>query len=170
MMEFDGPRMSREELLTHADNVRRRSRMLMDASLYGRARHELTTLMALLESSLRIADDDARHNEVATALADTYGMLGGAEVRDGNMEAAAAAYGKGCEIEQSERYGIVDSYNLTNSIVLRILLDPVKLENLREQLFRARTTVRNQVNGPRGRQWWAWADYGLLCLLSGEVD
>jgi hypothetical protein len=160
--------MNREQLLAHAERVRDRARTLTDAGRHDDARELLGDLATQLADALGAGDDDRRNNEVATALADTYGMLGGVETRAGDLRAATAVYARGREIEQSERYGIVDSYNLTNAIVLGILQDPPSLTTRGDELSAARATVRTQVGGPRGRQWWAWADYGLLCLLSGE--
>jgi tetratricopeptide (TPR) repeat protein len=169
-MNRDGVAMNRENVLVTADELRQRARVQVRNGRFGPARALLREVVTLLTTSLGAVGDEPRQPELAKALADTHGMLGGVEWRTGNLAEAAAAYERGRTIEQDERFGIVDSYNLTNALVLRILLDPSAVPEMRGELQAARETVGKQVSGPRGKQWWAWADYALLCLLSGQTE
>lgn len=162
--------MNREDVLVTADEMRQRARVQVRNGRIGPARTLLREVVRLLDASLGAIGDDSRRTELAKALADTHGMLGGVEWRAGDLSEAAAAYERGRAIEQDERFGIVDSYNLTNALVLRILLDPTGLDGMLGELQAAQAVVGKQVAGPRGKQWWAWADYGLLCLLTGKPE
>jgi hypothetical protein len=67
-------------------------------------------------------------------------------------------------------YGIVDSYNLTNWIVLRILSGEVEVAELSGDVANGVRVIEEQVGGTRRDQWWAWADLGLVSLLAGDYD
>jgi|SRR5215470_7907226 len=115
--------------------------------------------------------------EYAHRLSDNWGKLGGIyrraamvakEIDRADMIAKAIdAYERGKEIEQEN--GLDDSYNLTNWIVLQVLDDPARLPGLRKEIEGAIDLIQVQVQGPRRKQWWAWADLGLLYHLDGRV-
>jgi hypothetical protein len=168
-MEPDHVAMNREDVLDLADLLRQRARVQARNGRPGPARKLLREVVSLLGTAMSANGDDSQQAGLAKALADAHGMLGGVEWRAGDLT-EAAAYERGRAIEQDPRFGIVDSYNLTNALVLRILLEPGDLQSLNEELRAARATVGMQVAGPRGEQWWAWADYGLLCLLTDAAD
>ncbi|GAA2480028.1 hypothetical protein [Winogradskya humida] len=169
-MEHDHVAMNREDVLDLADQLRQRARVQARNGRPGPARKLLREVVSLLGTAMGAIDDESQQAELAKALADAHGMLGGVEWRAGDLTEAAAAYERGRAIEQDPQFGIVDSYNLTNALVLRILLEPGDVESFNEELRAARATVGLQVAGPRGEQWWAWADYGLLCLLTDATD
>src|SRR5260370_21310590 len=83
----------------------------------------------LLEDNDEENEDDKYRDELRQELADCYGMMGGVYRRlsdsgdtNVNLEEAAKMYEKG-------RVNEVDSsYNLSNSVVIPILLDPENLE------------------------------------------
>jgi tetratricopeptide (TPR) repeat protein len=104
--------------------------------------------------------------EAAHNLSDYWGRLGGIYRRAGQISAGIDAYHHGMEIERDFR--LDDSYNLTNWLVLQLLDDPARLPALASQIDDAIATVDVQVKGPRSDQWWAWADFGLLCLLGRQ--
>jgi hypothetical protein len=165
--------MNREQVLLHAKSERVGAKSATNRGRLDRAREILTSVIDLLKSSLaEDASAEARvttsRNEVARVLADTYGMLGGVERRRGALREALSAYASGCKLEQDPEFGIVDSYNLVNELVLKILIDPSSFGGLADELLRAAETVREQVRGPRRDQWWAWADAALLELLVGN--
>jgi tetratricopeptide (TPR) repeat protein len=128
----------------------------------------------LLEEALRSVEDQAdqreERNESARKLADCYGREGGIYRRKGRLQEALESYRKGRDIEQDPKYEITDSYNLTNSLVIPILLDPGNLEAIQGDFLRAAEIVNKQVRGKRRDQWWAWADLGLLALLSRQPE
>jgi tetratricopeptide (TPR) repeat protein len=105
--------------------------------------------------------------EYAHRLSDNWGKLGGIYRRADMITEAIEAYEKGKEIEQEN--GLDDSYNLTNWIVLQVLDDPARLPGLRKEIKGAIDLIQVQVQGSRRKQWWAWADLGLLYHLDGRV-
>jgi Caspase domain len=164
--------MNWEEVLAEAGRSRSRARTYTRRGDLARARAVLERLVDLLEASLSVYDDPdvvTSQPEIARALSDTYGMLGGVERRAGELNAAQHAYERGRGVEQNPAYRIVDSYNLVNAFVLRILAVPGDFPSLRNQLELALKTVAAQVQGMRRDQWWAWADYALLALLTGDA-
>lgn len=168
--------MNREEVLRDADRQRSQARVLTQQGELARAQQVLENLTTQLQAAL-VEDKGEEALEPATsraviarALADAYGMLGGVEWRRGQLTEAGLAYERGREIEQSEEFGISDSYNLVNFIVVSILRNPMEIGALRNQLESAAKVVKAQVEGERRDQWWAWADYALLNLLIGDDE
>jgi tetratricopeptide (TPR) repeat protein len=125
-----------------------------------------------LESDLQELSPNllSRRNRIAEKLADVYGQQGGRYRSMGDLDKALEKYVRGREIEQDARYGIVNSYNLTNSLVVPILQDPANLAKSLESIRKAAGEVARQARGKRRDQWWSWADLGLLSLLSGDED
>ncbi len=117
-------------------------------------------LAELDRDSPTLADE---RKEAAHRLSDYWGRLGGIYRRAGQISDGIDAYRHGMKIERQFR--LDESYNLTNWIVLPLLEDPVRLPALASQIDDAMAIVHVQVDGPRRDQWWAWADFGLLCLL-----
>lgn len=115
-------------------------------------------------------DRRAKRNEVARQLADGYGRLGGVYRRRGDLDQALDSYRRGRTIEQDPRYGVLDSYNLTNAILVRLLLEPGSLAGDQDEIREAADTVDRQIRSERRDQWWAWADLGLLSLLCGRRE
>ena len=85
------------------------------------------------------------------------------------VKRALDAYQSGLKYEGDSRYGIDDSYNRVNTIVMRLLDDPGAIKREAKTLDEAITLVTAQTAGPRRNQWWAWADLGLCQLLRGDV-
>ncbi|QKW11826.1 hypothetical protein [Verrucosispora sp. NA02020] len=178
--------MNLEAILNEAAQQRNRARALTTHGHLERARGVLGVLIDGLRDALARVEhlphkpppDTAQpdlsdvpiRSQLARALADAYGMLGGVEWRDNNLVRAADAYRQGRDIEQGDEYGVSDSYNLTNYLVVLILCSPGELSAMRAELEAAVDTVRAQVEGERRDQWWAWADYGLLSLLLGRSE
>lgn len=117
--------------------------------------------LAELDQNSPTLEDERK--EAAHNLSDYWGRLGGIYRRAGQISDGIDAYGHGMEIERDFR--LDDSYNLTNWLVLQLLDDPARLPALAGQIDDAIAIVQVQVRGPRRDQWWAWADFGLLCLL-----
>jgi tetratricopeptide (TPR) repeat protein len=127
-----------------------------------------------LEAAGGRAGDEAEarvaRRELASALVDCYGMLGGAYRRAGDLDRSIEAYDAGQAYEWDANYDVQNSYNITNAIAVRILRDPGSLASLHDQIGKAIELIRKQVNGKRRNQWWAWADLGELRLLAGRFD
>lgn len=114
-----------------------------------------------------------RRHKLARQLADSYGMVGGvyrrkAKKDKSNLDMSILMYDKGCELENDKSYNIQNSYNLTNSIVVRVLKDPRNLTTQEARIRDAIETIQKQVEVKRRGEWWAWADLGQLYLLSGK--
>jgi tetratricopeptide (TPR) repeat protein len=103
----------------------------------------------------------------AVELADCHGMIGGNHRRKGDLDQAEGMYMRGSSFERD--YGIPETYNRTNVIVLQLIRDPSRHDALRPLIQSAREAVSEQVNGKNKNKWWAWADFGLLNLLSIEA-
>lgn len=108
--------------------------------------------------------------DLATELADCYGMLGGICRREGDLDEAIKIYDIGRQYEEGP-YGLENSYNMTNAIAVRVLKDPKNLSSQRDLMDGAIKALEWQVTkGGRKNQWWAWADLGELYLLSNKGD
>jgi tetratricopeptide (TPR) repeat protein len=121
-----------------------------------------------------LSNDPARNGEddkerLRRELADCYGMAGGLyrrmTVGDSmeNLRRSEEMYREGLKYERD------DTYNLTNSIVIPILRDPGSFDYQKARIDEALKILHEQVRGKRKDQWWAWADLGLLTLLSGDL-
>lgn len=125
----------------------------------------------ILETDYKETKDDKDKDELSTELADCYGIMGGvyrrlSEDRDSdvkaNLEKALKMYKKGCE------YAVDSSYNLSNLVVIPILIDPENLEreqaNIEDGIVRIKELTRRE----KKYDWWAWTDLGLFDLLRND--
>jgi hypothetical protein len=132
--------------------------------------------------------------QVAAELADCHGLLGGIERRwalDGPSEhredhllASISAYDEGFKLEDDEQYGIVNSYNRVNRLMVRLLLRPELLDSdgavnvgggttpldVRKELVTTASTIAEQLAGPRRGDYWAMADLAMTQVMLGQVD
>jgi len=120
----------------------------------------------------------AENRALAEALAEVYGSSGGIYRSAQEYEKSVAAYDKGNVIEQDPRFGFINSYNLTQRLVARVLLEPgqcfqpgrmIAGKDFTKTLHAAIDIVRSQTIGPRAGDVWAWADLGMLSLLNGDT-
>ncbi|HEX5271853.1 MAG TPA: hypothetical protein VFW33_15250 [Gemmataceae bacterium] len=120
---------------------------------------------------------EAERNKLARDLSEYYGKRGGILRRMDDIPAAIESYRRGDALEQNSDYGPVNStYNRTNLVVLPLFLRPETLAARQDELRRVAAFVSAQTgdpkdrnsNAPRSGQWWAWADLGLLSLLTGS--
>jgi tetratricopeptide (TPR) repeat protein len=121
----------------------------------------------------------SENRALAETLADVYGSSGGIYRSAKQYSKSVKAYDCGAMIEQDERFGFVNSYNLTQRLVARVLEQPkewihaervIEGERFDDLLKSAKATVTNQTLGPRAGDVWAWADLGMLRLLNGDKD
>jgi hypothetical protein len=119
------------------------------------------------------------NRSLAETLAEVYGSSGGIYRSAKQYSKSVKAYDTGTTIEQDERFGFVNSYNLTQRVVARVLAEPkewIRAERVIEgerfaDLLKATTaTVTSQTLGPRAGDPWAWADLGMLLILNGDTD
>jgi hypothetical protein len=159
---------------------------------YPSARTLLTEAIAMARTELACSTVADRRIEMAIELSDCFGLIGGVQRRwadeadDGSraehLKDAVRAYDEGFGFESDPEFGIVNSYNLVNRLVVRLLLAPAALATdepvllapdiapmkLRDELDKAAATVRGQIAGPRRGDYWALADLALLEVLSGR--
>src|SRR5262249_17710210 len=116
------------------------------------------------------ASEDLRN--VAAALADSYGSLGGLLRRQEppGIATALESYRAGMELEENDRYRITSTYNRVQWTVLSIIDKPAllkeesftqRLEAMLNRLLRHSATIRR--DDP-----WALADLGLLATLTED--
>jgi tetratricopeptide (TPR) repeat protein len=162
-----------ENILKQVESLKASAQTNSDFEDYDEALTDLDDAIALLRPTLEeleaMGSEDTEQYEpwrfkFARELADCYGMKGGNHRRKGELEQAEAAYEKGSILEVD--YNIPDTYNRTNVIVLQLLRDPHRHETLGSMIQGARDIVHEQVTGKNKNKWWAWADFGLLNLLS----
>jgi tetratricopeptide (TPR) repeat protein len=134
---------------------------------------DLRQAIDLLIPFYQSAEDSDYKADLQKQIADCYGMMGGIyrrlasnEGSEKYLEEAVKMYSLGVEYEDKSN----DSYNLSNSVVIPILIDPRNLEKQRVAIRDGLGIVQAQVAGRRKDQWWAWADLGLFKLLSGDRE
>ena len=141
---------------------------LLDSAL-----SRLTTAIKMLEADYEESADENYKDKLRRQLADCYGIKGGvfrrlAEEGDAkaNLEKAAGMYDEGRQYETD------NSYNLSNSVIIPILIDPEKLEKQQEQtkINSGIKKIEELVRGKRKYDWWVWTDLGLLKLLRNDYQ
>jgi len=166
-----------EDILKQVDSLKLSAEVNKDFEDYDEALKDLDKAINLLSPTLKelkaMNPEDAKQyfpwrHKFARELADCYGMKGGNYRRKGELEEAEVMYRKGSGFEI--KYSIPDTYNRTNVIVLQLLRDPNCHEKLVEMIQGVRQIVQDQVEGKNKNKWWAWADFGLLNLLSVNLE
>lgn len=149
------------EVLMHVKRLKEKAKANRDFGDLEEALDHLREATGLLEPYVEETEYMAK---IRRELADCYGMMGGIFRRQGKLVEAEMMYRKGLDYEED------DSYNLSNSVVIPILIDPLRLENqqTKRRIQDGITTVQEQVRGRRKDEWWAWADLGLFNLLQGN--
>jgi hypothetical protein len=134
----------------------------------------------LLEEGIAEATTDVTRARMTSELADSFGMMGGIERRWGleehghqrrrHLEASAAAYDSGFDIEAELATGAATTYNRINRLVGQVLLDPQRLAGaeLARGLADAQQIVADQLSGARAKEPWAFADLVTIKLLRGD--
>jgi hypothetical protein len=129
--------------------------------------------------------------DIAKELCDCFGLVGGVERRWGevssgderaqHLKASIRAYDEGFKFESNPQFGIVDSYNLLNRLLVRLLLSPdaIVVDNavvfdpdippviLKDEFEKASAVIRQQLTGPRRGNYWALADLASIEVLLG---
>jgi hypothetical protein len=121
--------------------------------------------------------------ELAEQLADCWGMLGGVHRAAGDLERAIESYDAGFVFEGSRRFGILNTYNRVNRLVVRVLRAPGLLDasappvpdlpeargrTMLDLLLETRDEIRRQLGAGRKDRAWALADLMLVSVLGGE--
>ena len=173
------------------DETRRLKSRAMDArdrgdfgraiELLERASRQLSeTLQELKRKRDTASSPGIQETETASQLCHILGSMGGVHRRNHDYQAAARAYDAGYEIEKpSSEYGIVNSYNLVQRLVMRVFLEPaaVEVENMqveglqiRHELREALNELQRQIEGPRCDDEYARADLFTVQLLLDDKD
>lgn len=133
------------------------------------ARNDLSKAIVLLSSAYENTEEGEYKTLLRRELADCYGMMGGIYRRQATYRESRANLERSLEMyEKGMLYETDDSYNLSNSVVISILIDPINLERELPKIQEGIMKIQDQVRGKRRDQWWAWADLGLLNLLMGN--
>lgn len=132
------------------------------------AASELQTHLDELAESDGSDGANSHARKVASLLTQLWGGAGGNARRLERWPQALEYYRIGFEVERNPRWGLVDSYMLTNYYTARLAVDPTCYDDIVHDLVSAASLVRDQVSGPRSDQWWAWADAAQLSTLAHE--
>jgi hypothetical protein len=132
-------------------------------------------------------------SQIASELADCYGLLGGIqrrwalesqeiEERDKHLRESILAYDEGWCLE-SGGDGIVNSYGMVNRLISRLFLKPRALSSgvvdfgegiapldVRGELENAAKAIQDQLAKPRRDDYWATADLALVHALLDKDD
>jgi len=143
-------------------------RLKNDAKIF-RDIGDTASAIAAVDEAIAIVEKERKSNpgdadRLKAELADCLGMKGGILRRANQLQEALQAYKAGLTFE------VGDSYNLTNTLILELLLKPTRMGELKTQIEEGRAEVEKQIQSHRSRQWWAWADLGLLELLTDRED
>ena len=166
---------SLDEILTLKTQAKNRR----DQELFDRAIKFLDMAIELAKKEREAAPTSAQKSRYASELADCYGMQGGIYRRramkaDGEKEFKAEmlksirAYDDGYKYENDPQNNIVDSYNLLNRLISRILYNPawftdaqqedipedVARLDMYEELAKARDVVLRQLRLERRGDVW----------------
>src|SRR5262249_53456962 len=159
---------------------------------YPRALSMLKEAIAIARADLDESTVAERRSQLASELSDCYGLVGGVERRwaeefngdesVSHLKASIRGYDDGFKFESKPEYGIVDSYNRLNRLLVRLLLRPDTLDavdalvldpdiprvNLRDEFEQTSDVIRRQIAGPRRGNYWALADLALVEVLLGR--
>lgn len=154
-----------DPVLTRVETLKESALSNRDFEDYGEAIADLEQAVKMLEAQyINLAETHLSKTAYKRQLADCYGMMGGIYRRWRKLDKAVENYDMGLRYEEN------DSYNLSNSIVIRLLLNPASLDQQRAAIIQAERTVNAQVQSDRSEQWWAWADLGLFRLLDSKYE
>jgi hypothetical protein len=175
------------ELKTGAKNQRDRG-----LKGYPRALSILKEATAIAQAELDPSTVAEHRSQLASELCDCYGLVGGVERRwaeefNGDesvphLKASIRAYDDGFNFESNPQYGIADSYNRLNRLLVRLLLRPDALDavdavvldpdippvNLRDEFERTSDVIRLQIEVLHRSNYWAFADLALVEVLLGR--
>ena len=156
---------------------------------YPRALSSLEEAIAAARAELEAALAPERRAAMAAELSDCFGLVGGLHRRWADevggadrvqhLTRSVQAYDDGFSFERDPQYGIVNSYNLVNRLLVRLLIAPGALEaddvshiapeipplNVPRELDSAAAIIRTQLTGPRLGDYWAMADLALIEVL-----
>jgi hypothetical protein len=166
--------MAVEDAIDHAELLQRVAKAYTEKGELTQAVSMLDEGVSVLRPHFERYEKDQVHavitGRLAAKLADTYGQLGGVHRRRADLPAALGAYAAGGAIERKEVFALLDTYNTTNELVIEFLLHGPGTASFEARVAEALTLVRTQLDGARSKEWWAWADLGVLSVLLGQKE
>lgn len=109
------------------------------------------------------------HKEIARALANCLGMIGGNYRRLNRLDDAVRFFEQGRKYEEDEQFGVNSSYSLINAITLPIEMGRKSAIDQADLLRNAVRALIHQTGGERRLDRWAWADLGECYLLLRDL-
>jgi hypothetical protein len=176
--------MEESGIFAQINDLKTKAKNRRDTGRFDRATQFLMEAAEIAESVFPGAPERER-DQLATELSDLYGIAGGVARRQALAEADRTArhdlletsiryYDHGYDYEKPT-YGVVNSYNLVNRLVSRVLARPDGLgsdnpisaddQSLPEMIRDALGVVDNQIREVRSGDPWAYADQALLEVL-----
>jgi tetratricopeptide (TPR) repeat protein len=176
---FDELLQEATHLRSNAQDKRRKARAEADEverrRLFAAAEDEFSEAILALERGLRSARRQQQGYtadicRLLEALSQTYGSLGGTWRDAGDRRQAREKYDKGNEYEEQRRQhcGAMDTYNMLQRLVIRLLEAPGRLHepDFRKDMDEVRSEIEREVEAGRDDSW-AMADLVLASFLSG---
>ncbi|HYO15414.1 MAG TPA: hypothetical protein VE685_19645 [Thermoanaerobaculia bacterium] len=175
------------DVLRDARKLKNQARRRREAQRYEEAADLLKEATDLLEPTLidlKSDDPSLFETDVARELSDCYGSLGGVLRSAGHFEDSVKAYESGYGLEKDKRYGMINSYNLVQRLVARMLLKPeligsaewvvkdiedVEDLDMWKALDDAASVIQEQ-RSVRATDPWFLADRALVFLLLGRPE
>jgi hypothetical protein len=182
-----------ETLLQTIRELKTKAKNRRDLGRYDSAETILGEAISLAQEGLLSSTSTDWKSQLASELSDCYGLLGGIyrrwgleskteEERTLHLKKSVDEYQKGYDLEKTDEYNIVNSYNMVNRLVSHILLEPDLSSTLatnpqgsgpltvRQALQNAEKDIRDQLKEKRRGDIWALADLALVRLLLDEDD
>lgn len=178
------------DLLKTVREFKTKAKNRRDDELYDEGVGFAAEAISLLKAEFATAKNDEWKTQLASELGDCHGIIGGIQRRWGlstkepypraeHLVQSVLAYEAGDEWEREKNYGVVNSYNLVNRLVSRMLLSASDLVELPQELealdipsalLEASSIVDEQLILKRRGDIWAMADQALLRILLQEAD
>ena len=180
----------KDDVLFHKRESKKASAQQNWILAHGQLDLAISKLEHLLSPALEATSvADSLEKDVAAQLADCYGIKGGvyrraADAAHGRkewalsqqlLEVSVACYDLGYLYEACKRFEIVNSYNLLNRLISRLMLQPEALADehaevmgvpLRLALENAQNVLKGQTSEPpRESDPWAWGDLAVCNAL-----
>jgi tetratricopeptide (TPR) repeat protein len=165
------------KLLDHVRSVRDKAKGLRERKQFDSAIAQLEEVIDDLEEMLgtvRQTQDWEQISPILEVLSQTYGQLGGTWRDAKDFKKAEEYYDKGNEYEEERRRdgGAMDSYNLLQRLVVRLLGNPALINHAEfvAKLKEVKNTIQEQFGYGRNDSW-GLADLALVQILcSPDAD
>jgi hypothetical protein len=165
------------KLLAHVRSVRDKAKGLRGRKQFDSAIAQLEEAIDDLEEMLGTVRQTQKWEQISPileALSQTYGQLGGTWRDAKNFKKAEEYYDKGNEYEEERRRkgSAMDSYNLLQRLIVRLLGNPSLIDDAKfaAELKQVRNAIQEQFRYGRDDSW-GLADLALVQILcSADAD